>query len=337
MRIVRYDPADEAAARGCYEMYRAAQEADEPFGMPLTARVLRFWLAETWTSDPVETWYVPGEAPGTWAAMARLELPDLENRHRAGLTLTVHPGRRRAGIGTALLRHAAERAAEHGRTVLTGHVPRGSAGEAFARRAGATEGIEEVRRQHDLRATPDGLLASLRETAEKAAEGYSLVTWTGPVPAERLEQLAGVFNALNDAPHDASREDDHWDGARVRDRWNRRVTRLACHDYALAAVHEATGEMAAVTQVAVDPDTPEWGAQLLTAVTGPHRGHRLGLLTKVAMAQWLLEAEPGLRRIETWNAASNRHMIAVNEQLGYEVAGPVSVSVELPVESVVKS
>jgi hypothetical protein len=92
--------------------------------------------------------------------------------------------------------------------------------------------------------------------------------------------------------------------------------------------------MAAITQIVVHPETPEWAIQAFTAVTRAHRGHRLGLLVKVAMAETLIAAEPGLRWIETWNAASNRYMIAVNEALGYQVSGPPGVSVELPVGSV---
>ena len=35
------------------------------------------------------------------------------------------------------------------------------------------------------------------------------------------------------------------------------------------------------------PEAPSWGFQELTAVTRPHRGHRLGLLVKAAMLEWL--------------------------------------------------
>jgi hypothetical protein len=37
------------------------------------------------------------------------------------------------------------------------------------------------------------------------------------------------------------------------------------------------------------------------------------------MVRWLAEEEPQLRTLDTWNAASNTHMIRVNEVLGYEV------------------
>ena len=54
-------------------------------------------------------------------------------------------------------------------------------------------------------------------------------------------------------------------------------------------------------------------------MAGPHRGHRLGLLVKVAMLEWLAEREPQLTRIVTGNADGNEHMIAINDELGYTV------------------
>jgi len=54
-------------------------------------------------------------------------------------------------------------------------------------------------------------------------------------------------------------------------------------------------------------------------VAGPYRGHRLGLLVKVAMLELLAEREPQLTRIVTGNADGNEHMIAINDELGYTV------------------
>jgi hypothetical protein len=92
--------------------------------------------------------------------------------------------------------------------------------------------------------------------------------------------------------------------------------------------------MAAVTQVEVEPEFPEWGHQQITAVARPHRGHRLGLLVKTAMLDWLGTAEPAMRRVVTWNAAINDHMIAINETLGFELLNPQSRSYELQVADV---
>jgi hypothetical protein len=39
------------------------------------------------------------------------------------------------------------------------------------------------------------------------------------------------------------------------------------------------------------------------------------------MCRWLLEAEPELEHIDTWNTESNDHMLAVNRRLGYQEIG----------------
>jgi GNAT superfamily N-acetyltransferase len=224
-------------------------------------------------------------------------------------------------VGTALLRHAAARAAEHGRSVLNGPARDGTPGEAFARATGAEAGVVEIQRVQDLRTLDEDRIAGLREQAERAAAGYSLVSWTGPVPEEFIEQAAALYAALNDAPHSPGEEPAAWDERRVREGDARRPL-YGTHDYTVVARHDASGELAALSEVMVDPADPGWGHQAITAVTRKHRGHRLGLLVKVAMMDWLATAEPQAERIVTWNAQSNAHMIAVNEALGYTILGP---------------
>jgi GNAT superfamily N-acetyltransferase len=332
------DPADAGVVRACYETHVAATTADDPFEPPVSLDRFTARMRTGPADSPREDWYVAGEADGAVAAWYQAEYPDPENRDRVWLTLTVHPARRRAGLGTALLRHVAGRAFATGRAILDAGVLEGSAGEAFARRAGATFGdTAEVRRVLDLAKVPPGSITRLRESAARAAAGYSLVRWTGVTPDNRLDQVASVHNALNDAPMNAGVEAMTWTAERVRDRINARIARSPSRRYSLAAVHDASGEMAALTAVAVDPTLPDWGNQLITAVTRPHRGHRLGMLTKTAMMDWLAEAEPAMRRVTTWNAASNRYMIAVNEEMGYEVRGRPYRAAELPVSSVVEA
>ena len=327
---MRWDPADTDALRGCQEVRQAAQIADDPLGSPKSTRVLGGWLRLGYGGDPGEAWYVPGDAGGV-IAWYRLALPDLENLDRGPLHIVVHPRHRRRGTGRELLRHAAERAAAAGRVVMTGWAREESPGAAFAGWAGATRGQAEVRRVLDVRKIPAEKIAGLRETAALAAAGYSLVTWTGPTPEENLAPLAGVINAFADAPRDEGVQEETWDARRLRERGDATVELLGVREYTVTAVHDATGEMAAMTQVAVDPQYPQWGHQALTAVTRTHRGHRLGLLVKAAMLEWLAAAEPQIEQMETGNAASNRHMIAVNEALGYEVAAPAFHSYDMGV------
>jgi GNAT superfamily N-acetyltransferase len=321
MRIERADLAGTDTIRGCFEVFQAAKQVDEPDGPWFTERPFCGWLTVGWNGDPREVWVVPGPAERPVAGWYRLELPDLENRDQAGLDLVVHPAHRRRGLGRALLRHAAARAAGHGRSALNGATRRGGDGEALARSAGAEPGLVEVQRVMDVRAVSDERLARLRGTAEQAAAGYSLVSWTGPVPEEFIEQAAALYAALNDAPHDPHIAPAVWDARRVRERVNALRPHYGLRTYAVAARHDPTGDLAGLTEVAVDPANPGWGYQDITGVTRQHRGHRLGLLVKTAMAGWLRTAEPALERIQTWNAESNRYMIAVNEALGYTILG----------------
>lgn len=89
---------------------------------------------------------------------------------------------------------------------------------------------------------------------------------------------------------------------------------LAAH----CARHDATGEFVALTEIAIDAGMPDSPFQMITVVVPEHRGHRLGLLVKVANLELLQKAEPQVRRISTGNANSNEHMIAINLQLGYQ-------------------
>ena len=328
MRIVQWDGRDPAVIQACFEVSTAVDAADDPFGPPLSARRFRAWLEHP--VEPTEVWVARGETDGGVEGWFHLRLPDKENRDRAGFGLFVHPAARGRGIGTALLRHAAARADACDRSILTSWAIQDSPGAAFAGRTGATPGLVDARRVLTLASIPASRIASLHAQAAQAAAGYSLVRWDGRTPDQYLTGFAEVLNAANDMPRDPGDEDEVWDAERVREYDDVREQR-GRHVYSIAAVHDATGEMAALTDVEADPETPAWGHQLLTAVLRKHRGHRLGLLVKTAMLDWLAEAEPQLERIDTGNAAVNRWMIAINEQLGYELLPPLAQSYELAV------
>jgi GNAT superfamily N-acetyltransferase len=331
MSVVRWDPADGAALSGCQAAWSAALDIDDPGGPRMTGQALAAWLRLGFIGDPAETWFIPGTAPGSVTGWYRLELPSLANLDRAELLVVVDPAARRHGIGRDLLRHAARRAADAGRSTLGGEVRDGTAGDEFAAAARAKPGMAATLRRLDLRAAPAGKFARLRAAAEGHAAGYSLVRWTGPTPPEYRAPLAQVINAYADAPHDEGYETASWDADLIQERSDGPRQAMGVRPYTVAAVHDASGELAAMTQLTVGPDEPRWGHQALTVVTRQHRGHRLGLLLKTAMLEWLAQAEPAIERIETGNAAANDHMIAVNDLLGFELDLPSFHTVELAV------
>jgi GNAT superfamily N-acetyltransferase len=322
MHILRLDREDAATARAMHATERASVAVEFPDSPPWSEHV---FVVRVTGRPPVvranEAWYIPGEDRGSVAGWYRLVLPDLENRDRAELDVTVHPAARGRGLGTALLRHATGRAAANGRAHLDGTVRQGSAGEAFARRAGSSFGLAEVLRVLDVTSVPAGHFTRCREAAAKAATEYSLVSWAGRTPDEHVNGMAAMLTAMNDAPNRPDAEPDIWDEQRVRERYDARTAAFGARAYVIAAIHDGTGEMVAMSELRVDRDVPDWGFQGNTVVARPHRGHRLGLLVKAAMLELLTDAEPAVRKLATFNAAVNDHMIAINAELGFTACG----------------
>jgi RimJ/RimL family protein N-acetyltransferase len=155
-----------------------------------------------------------------------------------------------------------------------------------------------------------------------------------PIPEEFLGDVAVLYNAMGDAPRDPETAREEWDAQRVREGINGLRPHYGLRDYTVVARHDDTGELAALTEITVDPANPGWGFQMNTVVTRKHRGHRLGLLVKLAMMGLLATTEPQLERITTWNAEVNEHMIAINEAIGYAVWGQPSTELRLEVAAV---
>jgi GNAT superfamily N-acetyltransferase len=316
MEMERFDPGTGAGqVRACHDMYLAGASVDDPGAPPPSLRGFRGWMRYGWSEDPSEAWLardVAG-APCGWFV---LTLPERENSGYAYLKVFVHPARRQAGLGRALAGHAAARAVRSGRTLLNGDTREGSAGHAFARAAGAREGITDIRRVLRLAGLSRPAVADLRASTQAAARGYSLVRWEGPVRPGHAAAIAAITNAADDMPMDAGSEAQRWDAERVRQA-ELRIIAQGLHYYTVVARHDASGELVAYTQLGLDPLVPEWGYQELTAVARPHRGHRLGMLVKIGMLDLLAAREPRLRHIITGNADGNEHMVAINDALGF--------------------
>jgi GNAT superfamily N-acetyltransferase len=111
-------------------------------------------------------------------------------------------------------------------------------------------------------------------------------------------------------------EQEKWDAARYRDKERSAIDRKR-RRIATAAVHES-GQVAGLTDIGVNAAAPEVGYQWDTIVDPDHRGHGLGLVLKTWNHALLVETVPGVRYLNTWNAASNSFMIRVNEAMGFE-------------------
>jgi len=318
MLIEQFDAqTDDDRLAACHQINVSGHAEDDPNVPEVTWRRFQAWWRYGFASEPVETWLATDDDQHPVGCYL-LWLPERENRQNAIIALNVAQGRRRQGIGTALAAHAAGQAEQAGRTLLMSDTRVGAPGTAFAQACGARAGIQELRRVLQVDADLLARLGGLRAGAEQHAAGYSLRSWSGLTPDSLLEQASALHNAMEDAPHDDSFEPLRWDAERLRTEEEHDIE-AGLRINSVAALANDSGEMAALTQVYVDPDQADWGYQGLTAVTRPHRGHRLGMLVKTVMLQRLGELEPRISAVETGNAASNQFMIAVNEQLGFRV------------------
>jgi GNAT superfamily N-acetyltransferase len=319
--IAQFDGRNDAGTlESCYRLVQSCLRADQPAGQPewslpsFTGK----WV-DGFDSNPHESW-AGTDSSGAVVGCYLLTLPSRENLSQATVVLRVAPDRRRAGIGGALLRHCAERARLAGRTQLAGDAWDDSSGAAFATAVGATAGIADVHRTLRFDDEARTRLPRLRQEAGAHAAGYTLFSFAGPTPEDLLDQVAAVRAAMADAPRDAGVQPFGWDAARVR-RLEQVIAEHGMDTYTVAARHESSGELAAVTQMILDPGAPDCGIQQITAVLPSHRGRRLGLLVKVAMLELLMSAAPSIRYFVTDNAGANEHMIAINAQLGFEISG----------------
>jgi GNAT superfamily N-acetyltransferase len=252
---------------------------------------------------------------GCFVGCAAYEMPLLEDRDVAWVNIVVAPEHRRRGAGRELLAALAEVLRADGRTRLVGDAPVGRPGEQFAAAVGARVTQLDVGSVLDVATTGRDELTRLAEPDP----AYRLVQWRDRCPDDLVDRYAVARTAMNDAPHGDEHHDDwDWDAARVRELEQRR-RRWQVRTYTTAAVHIDSGDVAGFTDL-LNVDRPSTAAQEDTGVLAAHRGHRLGLAIKAANLLVVREREPQIRRVMTWNAEENRHMRAVNEQLGFRVS-----------------
>ncbi len=82
-------------------------------------------------------------------------------------------------------------------------------------------------------------------------------------------------------------------------------------------VHTASGALAGYSEITVSAGVEDAANQGDTIVDPRFRGRRLGTILKIANQRRVRDWRPRIRLVWTGNAEDNRHMIAVNEAVGY--------------------
>ena len=151
--------------------------------------------------------------------------------------------------------------------------------------------------------------------------GYTLLTFADRWPDELVADRCELGRRMStDVPMGEQELDEEvWDAARVRQIEAAFAAQNRAKVIAVARDDES-GRLAGFTEIAVPLGAPESVWQHDTLVMREHRGHGLGYAMKVAnLAALEQRFGAGPRRVSTWNAAENAPMIAVNDEMGFEV------------------
>jgi GNAT superfamily N-acetyltransferase len=296
----------------------ATQALAAPAAVPSQADSLRLELLHGWDDRPADivalTWD-HDEVVG-WGS-ARFTRWD--NPTAAELAMDIHPDHQRRRIGSQLLELLTSVCAERGRDRFDAYSWAAASSEHFL----SSRGFRIAQHMAQRRIVPARAdwpeTDLLLKNAEQISAAYELIPLVGPTPAHMVNDLVDVWAAINDAPLDQVQADpDEFSAARLL-AFDSAMSARAQEVYRLLARRREDGAWAGHTVVCVDRHRPGVAFQEDTTVVSGHRGHRLGIRLKTAMLKWLRDAEPGLTTIDTWNAVSNRHMIAVNDAIGCQV------------------
>ncbi|WP_161972330.1 GNAT family N-acetyltransferase [Glaciihabitans arcticus] len=243
----------------------------------------------------------------------------------------VLPDYRNRGIGSALLSHVESIAREAGlkRLILYvvsadgpgdrlvpptgfGSVPRDNAEVRFlVARGFALEQVERASR-----------LALPARVSFTVPAGYRVHTWVGRTPENWLADVAHLLTRMStDAPSAGLEEpEDVWTADRLRENQERFEASPRTELFAVVE-HEASGRLVGFSVLSAPAELDRPVGQEDTLVLAEHRGHRLGMLLKTANIEHLQRARPGHPAIITFNAEENRHMLDVNEAVGFVPIG----------------
>ena len=304
-------PFAKADVAGWHRVREAARRADDPSHPPVPLAGTRAALAAQPFDGQVRRWVATRHA--LVIGTAEVFFPATANLGWGFATVTVDPEHRRRGHGRALLGAvaAAVRDATRGTAVLST--------DAYGPGSAWAEAVGAVKVQRLAESALEVAAARVPDLPPPA--GYRIERWAGACPEALVESFARAKDAMSDAPDGGlGYQTTKTTADRLRAAERSREQREA-DLYVVVAVHEASGEIAGLTEIEVDRACPELAHQEDTAVVPAHRGHGIGLWIKSDMLLGLRAMRSPVRFIRTTTDFSNTYMLAINERLGFRRTG----------------
>jgi GNAT superfamily N-acetyltransferase len=293
----------------------------------------------TWhDQENVPTRMFVARAGGRIVGSASYESEPGDDPRTIWVRVDVVPDARRRGIGTALARKLDSVAATDGvRKAISytasadapgpriipptgyGSVPTGNPEVQFLLVNGYR--LEQVERCSRL-ALPVETTTRLELSIERSGTDFALHTWVDHTPKEWLIDMANLRQRMSTEEPTAGLDEpeDLWSVKRLVEHEERQLRSRRTHLTA-AIEHLPSGRLIGFTTLAVPAETERAVTQEDTLVLPEQRGHALGMLLKIANLDQLERKRPDHPAIITFNAEENRHMLSVNEALGFVPIG----------------
>jgi len=257
-----------------------------------------------------------------------------EGADSAWITVEVLPEFRARGIGRALADAVETIARDQGKAKALAYTPiKDEPGERldsptgfgsisatretrFLRARGYS--LEQVERLSRLQLPVADLDARVVASRARSGPAYAVHLWERPTPQHWLADMATLATRMStDAPTAGLEEpEDIWTAERVLDADQRDLANPR-RRLTAAVEHLPTGTLVGFSELSVPPETSRAVDQYATLVLKEHRGHALGMLLKVSNLKHLEDLRPGHPSVMTFNAEENRHMLDVNEAVGF--------------------
>jgi GNAT superfamily N-acetyltransferase len=219
----------------------------------------------------------------------------------------VHPGFRRAGIGSALLAEVEAEARRRGRTTLQSWTDnaRLEPGETPAVHSEAPDAAFAAARGYELAHLQWCSVLDLRQADGPAPQmesglqdpDYELVGWEGACPQEYAESMADLLERMR--AEERARE------------------QIGLSLVTTAVLHRPSGRLVGHSDIESFRELPQAAYQRNTLIHPDHRGRRLALALKAANVSRLLRVAPTTERLYTWSDQENTAIQRANEELGF--------------------
>jgi len=327
VKIEEVDPFDDDALEAWLDLTNAVDKFERgDASTPWTFEELKVGAREERKNK--KTLRYSGFVDGVHVGMGQVELPLLDNLTAVDLEVAVLPEHRRRGYGSELLAHCEDAAKEHGRTRFDAMTAwpydgpadgAGTSGVEFAKVHGYVFGLGDVQRELTL-PVDNAILDELAAEAAAAYSGdYELRSWSGPFPDDDLllSYLHLSSKLITEAPTGGLDYEDEAVDVEAHRMHEEVVAKQGRTMFSTVAL-DRDGQVAAFTDLMAPSHDQtriyQWG----TLAARAHRGRRLGLAVKIANLRALQDTgQYDGRRLVTWNAEVNDHMIGINHRMGF--------------------